>query len=884
MTRWISTFTLLLVVPVLAFAHQGPDSTKQTTTQSESDAMQTTESGGAVDALAEAGRMLLEEGVPGLRTLLEEAGVPPLTFDQETQVQSVYEAHDRERRRLIAEGGETVDALKDAAMVELQEQLLLAAVKFLNPAQRNVLTNTIGSGLNTDLPEDEAELREYLGDLRSPGGGGGITIDGFRGGRMPDRQEIQEIRINENSFTAEQSRQGRGQTQIITRGGTAPFRGDVNFSFADELLDARNAFASFRPPYQRRNFSTNLSGTVIPNRLTTTFRFWNNNNEQGDTIRAITPAGLISDAITRPFINRGFETGARAQINENNQLSMSFMYGTNSGNNLGVGGFGLLEQASDNTGSHYNFQIKETSVVSRSLNNEARFQVNGNSGESVPVNIGPSITVLDAFRGGGSSNSSEDQNSNYTFGDLLMYTGRNLSLKMGFDGGYNRSNSVARRNFNGSFTFSTLDDFLAGQPILYTVNQGDPILDVNQFQTGTFVQSDFRVTNRLALGFGVRYETQTNLGDYNNLDPRLGFAYSIGGSTVIRGGSGIFHERLNMFTVAQLIRLDGKHQQSLTIRNPSYPDPFASDSGEATVSVPSNIYLRAEDVTAPYTWNSEISIETTFLEGLVLTGAYKFIRGVHQFRGRNLNAPFDSSASVVRSCLPRTSDETDEEREARCVRPDPLRGNITQLESTGTSRSHNLRIGFRQRFSSVNINGNYNLDSNYSDATGPFGRPADNYDLASEWGRIGSTHRFNTSVNFRLPWNINANTRFNWNTGRPYSLRTGRDDNDDTNTNDRPTGVPRNSLTGPGYFEVGLNLSKSIQLRSDSVEQSGPAASGGYYGARRGIRMTITANANNLLNKVNFQSFSGVMTSPFFGQATRARNARSINLTARFDF
>ena len=223
---------------------------------------------------------------------------------------------------------------------------------------------------------------------------------------------------------------------------------------------------------------------------------------------------------------------------------------------------------------------------------------------------------------------------------------------------------------------------------------------------------------------------------------------------------------------------------------------------------------------------------------------------------------------------------------ARCVRPQPERGNINQLESTGTSRSHNLRIGFRQRFSFVNINGSYNLDSNYSDATGAFGRPADNYDLASEWARVSGTHRLNASANFRLPWNINANTRFNWNTGRPYSLRTGTDDNDDTNTNDRPAGVPRNSLTGPGFFEVGLNLSKSIQLRSarSAGAQSGPASSGGYYGARRGIRMTITANANNLLNKVNFQSFSGVMTSPFFGQATRARNARHINLSVRFDF
>jgi hypothetical protein len=191
--------------------------------------------------------MLLEEGVPGLRTLLEETGVPPLTFDQETQVQSVYEAHDRERRRLIAESGETVDVLKDAAMVELQEQLLLAAVKFLNPAQRNTLTNTIDSGLNTDLPEDEAELREYLGDLRSPGGGG-LSIDGFRGGRMPKREEIQEIRINENSFTAEQSRQGRGQTQIITRG--VPLRStatSVSISPTSRSMPATRSHRLVRP-------------------------------------------------------------------------------------------------------------------------------------------------------------------------------------------------------------------------------------------------------------------------------------------------------------------------------------------------------------------------------------------------------------------------------------------------------------------------------------------------------------------------------------------------------------------------------------------------------------------------------------------------------------
>ena len=886
----------------------------------------------------EAGRILLEDGVEGLRALLAQAEAPALTFDQETQVQAVYETHERALRELLQEesvGPAAVEAERRA----LEEQLLLASLKFLNPTQRVALVGSVAAealASNSDLPEDEDELREYLGDLRSPAGGGGgfggrgggggrggrggggrggLVIDGFGGGRMPNRDEIQEIRINENSFTAEQSEQGRGQTEIITRGGTGRFNGDVTFDFADESLDARNAFAAFRPPYQQRNFRANVSGPIIRNRLTLTFSMNSHTNEDGNTLRAITPDGLINDAITNPSLNRGFTTRATAQLNENNVFNFSYSYGTNDRKNNGVGGFGLPEQGSNRLGSDFNFQVKETSVLSRSFNNEARFRVGGFSNENRPISVAPHITVTDAFRSGGSTRNNENDTRNYEFGDLLMYTGQRLSLKMGFEGEYATDVSISRNNFNGSFTFSRLDcdtdpenddpcagAFVAGRPIRYSVNQGVPELDVTQFEMAAFLQSDFRLTPSLTLGFGLRYERQTNLTDGNNFDPRLGFAYSLGRSTIIRGGSGIFHQRFNLFQVKELIRLDGTRQRTLTIRNPGYPDPFLSVDGEV-VSVPSSVSVRAEDLAAPYTWNNEFSIETTFSGGLVLTGSYRFVRGIHLHRTRNLNAPLDITSSVARSCRPEQLTEPDGfGNPATCVRPDPARGNISHLESTGVSNHHNLRVGFRQRFSTININGNYNFSSNYSDVSGGFGGggdfwgrgrgrgPADNYDLDSEWGRFGARHRFNSSVNFRLPWNINANTSFQWNTGNPYSLRTGEDDNQDTNTNDRPPGVPRNSLTGPGFFEMDVNLSKTVQLISDSVDagvaggRGGAAAGGGYYGRRTGVRMTITASAENLLNNVNFQSFSGVMTSPFFGLATRARDARQIRLSVRFNF
>ena len=920
---------------------------------------------------AEAGRLLLEEGIEGLQDALESAGVPPLTFDQETQVRGVYDDHVRVLEDLLEANGGRREAVQ-SEILDIQDQLLLAALKFLNPAQRTALTGSVTAAefaeLNSDLPEDEAELIEYLGDLRSPAGtageggggdyrgggyhgggggnwsggggnwsggggnwsgGGGLIIDGFRGGRTPNRDEIQEIRINENSFTAEQSNQSRGRTEIITRGGKGRFNGDATFNFADESLDARNAFASTRPPYQRRNFSANLSGPIIQDRLTVTFSLQNNTQENGVTLFALTPDRRIDDAITRPGWNKNYTTRGTAQLSENNVLNVSYSYQNQRNENQNVEQFRLPEQGSTREFDTFTIQIKETAVLSTSFNNEVRLRINEFSNEQRPVTTGVHINVQDAFRAGGGTNDSDFSRRQYDFGNLLMYTGRTLALRMGYDGNYQRITSDTRNNFNGTFEFASFHDYcyatgfsgvncqetmrivdraidlgipptytvatfsgdreveITRVPTKFTVNGGESLQEVSQFQSSAFLQSDWRLANALTLSFGARYEWQQNLGDHNNLDPRFGLAYSIGSNTVLRGGTGIFHQRLDLDVVNNLVRFDGTGQRALVISNPSFfnpsfvPDFVDGSTGEVTDE---EVRVRADELTAPYTWNSEATIETSFSGGLILTGSYRFIRGVHLLRSRNLNSPFDITSSVPRSCSPGQDATT-------CVRPDPTRGNINQLESTGTSSNHNFRIGFRQRFSFLNLNGSYNFNSNYDDVGwDSFYLPADNFDLDSEWGRSGARHGFNTSANLRLPWKVNANTSFNWSSGEPYTLRTGTDDNQDTGTYDRPPGVPRNSLTGPSFFEVGLNLSKAVQLRSDRVEVGengggrGPVGSGGYYGQRTGVRMTLSASVTNLFNNVNFRSFSGVQTSPFFGRPTRARNPRQISLSARFDF
>jgi hypothetical protein len=825
---------------------------------------------------AEAARIILDLGVDGVKQLLERVGAPPLTFDQETQIRNLHDLLRREVERLRSER-ETDEAAFNST---LADQLFLAALRFLNTVQRTALGAAADVNTNADLPVDENELREYLRDLTSTasqqgqGGGGDLVIDGFTGGRMPNRDEIMEIRINDNAFTAEFSQQGRGRTEIRTRGGTGALNGDATINFRDEALDARNAFAATRPPYQTRDFETNISAPVIRNRMTATLGLRNTVSEEGDTLRAFTPSGLINNSITRPYRERGLTVRSTTQLSETHALNFGYSYDDSRADNENVGGFGLPEQGSRARGSQYNFQVQETAILTPKMSHELRFRLAGEAEDTLPLSSGLHLVAPDAFRGGGSPESQNGRERTIIFGDMLIYTGARSSIKAGIEGSHELEWAETRENFNGTFTFASLDDYIARRPIQYSVNRGDPLLELTQKSGAAFLQTDFRMTPRLTMGFGVRYEAQSQLRDWNNIDPRFGFAYHFGGSTVLRGGAGIFHERLRVWQVQSVMRFENQRQVSVIVRHPSYPDPF--QAGSLTVRIPSSVTARSPDLANPYTWNSEATLETELPFGIAFTGAYRFVRGVHLYRGRNLNAPLDITSATPRSCAP-------ELPETLCVRPQPDRGNIVQMESTGLSSAHEFRLGFQRRLSFLNIRGNYQAQRVYSDVADFLDLPADNYDMSTEWGRTEPLHAVRATVNVRIPWNVAADTIFDWNSGTPYSIVTGSDDNRDTNTADRPAGVARNSLTGPSFFEMSMNFSKTFILAPEPAG-SGPVAGGGYFGRRSGIRMTVSAEAQNVLNKVNYDRISGVITSPFFGKPIRARDGRRVSLSLRFNF
>ena len=167
----------------------------------------------------------------------------------------------------------------------------------------------------------------------------------------------------------------------------------------------------------------------------------------------------------------------------------------------------------------------------------------------------------------------------------------------------------------------------------------------------------------------------------------------------------------------------------------------------------------------------------------------------------------------------------------------------------------------------------YGFYSLYGDSDGPFSTPSNNYNLKSDWGRqTQPLHQFNATVNSKLFYGVFLTGTVTTNSGTPYNITTGSDDNFDTNFNDRPPGVHRNSGMGPGYIVFNFNISKAIFFGK------GGAATGS------GTNLNVFANMTNAFNHTNFGTPSGIMTSPFFGMPTSARDAREIEVGLRFQF
>lgn len=678
--------------------------------------------------------------------------------------------------------------------------------------------------------------------------------------------ETQYVRINNNVFTSEHNGYGanNSSTDVIQRGGVGAWHGRAQFLLKDDALNARNAFASNKPPYQERRLSVDLSGPSIPGRLSTGFSFEQNESENVGTVRATLPEGVFALGITRPDTYREFEVRNTLQAAAAHSIRTFVRRSTESSRDQGIGDFTLPERRYESQEVEWNVGLFPFSMLTDRSIHEARFQINARSDETIPFSDAVRINVLDAFNGGGAQNRSEDRNRHYEFGNLFTRVGDVVTLRTGVEGHYRYQRSYNANNVNGTFTFSSLDAFRAGRPLTYRVTRGNPLLEFGQLEMGAFVQTDVTVNSQLVLMFGARYEAQHNLRDYNNLAPRFALAYAPGQDTVLRVGAGIFHSRLTTGTVATQMRFDGTRQFEIVIDEPSYPDPFAAGTIRETRQ---SVRVTDPDLDAPYVAVGMVSLERTFFSNLLFTATYDLVREYHKLRTRNLNTPFDTRFETRTAC-------TGDTPEFACVRPFPDRGNIIALESAGADIKHTLRLGVRKRFSIFNGSIEYVAQRVRGDVQGGGGTLSSNaWDPRADWGRSPQpTHDIEAELNASLPLGIFVSGDVSYNSGRYYTITTGRDDNRDSNVNDRPPGVAFNTELGPRYFNVDLNLSKAFFLRR------APGSS------TSGTNVNVFVNMTNALNSVHYGTPSGVITSPVFRRSTSAGDPREIEIGLRFQF
>jgi Carboxypeptidase regulatory-like domain len=751
-----------------------------------------------------------------------------------------------------------------------------AQVRNTNPNGPS-FSNVMTAEQIAQLPDDPDEFENAINQLAGPGAQ--LRVNGFRGGKLPPKSQIREIRFRLNPYAAENHDAGFGLVDIITKPGVNSWHGSFNFGFRDESLNGRQVFAPFRGPEQQRRFGLSLDGPLWKNH---TSLFLNADGSlffDARPIFATTPDGMFSDLAYRPSRRLNLDARVEHILTRTHTARFQFQRNANLQNNLGVGDFDLPARGYSQDQTEYIARFADSGVFGKKFFNEVRFQTRWVNTETRSVSVGQTILVPGAFNDGSAQRRGGRRQLDFELADNVDYALEKHGVRFGlqFEGGGYKSDDSA--NAFGTFQFADLAAFEAGLPTQFTQRIGDPSLRYRQYQFGWYVQDDWRVRKNFTLSYGVRHELQNHVDGKFNLAPRLGFVWSPkkNGSITLRGGAGIFYDWFAATTYEQTLRVDGQRQRDLVITNPGYPNPFSG--GPQTILPPSRIQTDP-DLQIPYIAQFSLGVETNPWKLFRLTTNYQYQRGVHLLHGRNLNAPIPGIG-----------------------RPDPTAGNITNIESSAYQSSHRLMVGIgpAKFVQGLFWNINYLFMRNTNEADSPFSLPANNFDLRADRGPAANDmhHLISGFVSKRLPRGFAISTIFQATSALPYNITTGFDNNGDTVINDRPTGFGRNSARGAARWEIGSRLSWGIdfgpaqqptnagpQIRMVRVGGGGDGAAAPSLpgAATRKYRMEFYAQAFNLLNHANLGAFSGVQTSPFFGQATSAQPPRRVELGMRMNF
>lgn len=865
--------------------------------------------------------------------------------------------------------------LKAGAPIQQEVRLEVARAEAVTVEEQ---ANTVGLGASENaaavvlkdndleaLPDDPDELAAYLQSLAGNAGGpngGQIYIDGFTGGRVPNKASIREIRLNSNPFSAEFDRMGFGRIEIITRPGTDRYRGGFSFRFNNDALNTRNPYAPNKPPYQREDYSLDFAGPLAKGKASFSFDSDYRSVDDNQTINAIIldstlATSVFAQTLTRPTSRYSFSPRFDWQINEKHSVTARFSRSENKATDSGIGGFNLPSRGFDSTNFENNLDFTLNSLIGKRVN-EVRLRFSSSGRTQTAQDTSPTLVVSDAFTAGGAAvGRSTNDGSRFELTDIVSWASGKHAFRSGFRVRRTTTDEISRNNFAGVVTFaggsgpeldanfnpvlgaggvantvnlSSLERYrrtlalqargytpaqiraLGGGATQFLVAGGNPEATVGQTDFGVFINDDWKKSDRLVLGLGLRGELQTNVDTRLDLAPRVSFAYTVKldkdgrtPKTVTRGGVGVFYDRVGDGLVLDANRyLNGGRLQYLVTDTAVLDTIRIANGSVASVptvetlnrfSLPQNTRVVAEDVRSPRQIQGSASLEQQLGK---FTGSLTLIasRGDHQLRSRNINA-----------------------LRADGTRPLGISSAVYAYETTGKNRQFQVVTGLSTRASRGNsFFVRYFLGWMKSDTDGAGSFPADPTNIEGEYGRSSGDvrHRVMAGGNFDAPWGIKIGPMITLSTGRPFNITTGRDTNLDTVFTDRPSlgvvgqagvidtaygafntagvgaMIPRNYGEAPGFASVSVRVSRSFQFKKSPAPASpggpgrgGPGAGGppmgmggggdhggpmmgrGGFGGN-GPGVTVSISVSNLLNRINPGTPVGNLTSPLFGQST----------------
>ena len=705
------------------------------------------------------------------------------------------------------------------------------------------------------LPSQSQDILPVIGNFLSPAAQGvegtSIVVDGVESSTLTEPTDaIKRIYINKDPYSAEFRRPGSGRLEIVTRNGSrSHFDGNLAFYGRNDIFDATNAFADEKPNLARRLWEGTLGGPLPISHARFFLSASRLSNDEDAIVNATIPQGQFVQNVPTTQITNNIIGRADFKPSEDNTLSVLYDFRNNPQENRGVGGLRLPTQATTSDNTRNNLKLWYTSAGSATFINVARFSYEREHDRvGVPV-TSSELDVSGAFIGGPNQSALSQHGTRMEIQDIISYVHGAHTLRAGAAFLPKSFDVADSTNFGGTFTFPSLTSFNAQAPVLFDVIKGNPRLSFSKHEAYGFVQDTVNLQQHATFMLGLRYDWQEHLSSPTHFAPRAAFGYAPGnGKTVFRAGAGIFYDRLSDHVVEQISLLNGILEREFIVRQPAFP--VASLAG-----IKPSLWLLGPNPQSPYLFQASFSIEHPLFQTLRGTLEYRYLRGVHLFRALDANAPVAG------------------------VRPDPNLFLRRQVESIGLLRSNAVIASLQGHVKkNLKFKAQYTLSRSDDNTDGPLVLPADSHNLGPEWGRssFDMRHRLVLAGTADLPAAFRLGLMVVGNSGMPFNITTGSDDNGDGVANDRPPGVTRNTGQGPGFMQTDLRLSKLFTFFK------GPLNADGDVGGFR--KMEVSFDVFNLFNHTNLTNIIGQVSSPRFGEAASALPARTLQLSVRFNF